>query len=180
MDVGCGSGAGGLIAASLLPDNLRLVLTDINPKALRHAATNAALAGVCHAELVQTDVLRGVEGPVDLILANPPYIADDAGRLYRDGGNRFGCELSLRIVAESLARLAPGGQLVLYTGAPNVHGEDLFWREVQPLLRQARARFEYVELDPDVFGEELDNPEYRSVERIAAVGLVAHLPEEHA
>lgn len=178
VDVGCGSGAGGIIAASLLPDEVRLTLSDINPRALRHAATNAALAGVANAECVESDVLRSIEGPVDLVLANPPYLADPAGRQYRDGGDRHGCELSLRIVAESLARLVPGGRLVLYTGAPQVGGEDLFWRAAQPLLRQARARFEYTELDPDVFGEELDNPEYHAVERIAAVGLIAQLPEE--
>jgi len=179
VDIGCGSGAGGIVAASLLPDDVRLTLSDINPRALRHAATNAALAGLATAEFVESDVLRSVEGPVDLVLANPPYMTDTAGRLYRDGGDRYGCELSLRIVAESLSRLAPGGRLVLYTGAPQVGGEDLFWRAAQPLLRQARARFEYVELDPDVFGEELDNPEYHAVERIAAVGLIAQLPEEN-
>jgi hypothetical protein len=34
----------------------------------------------------------------------------------------------------------------------------------------------YGELDPDVFGEELDTPAYACAERIAAVGLVVQRP----
>jgi hypothetical protein len=30
----------------------------------------------------------------------------------------------------------------------------------------------YAEIDPDIFGEELDSPGYEQVERIAAVGAV--------
>jgi hypothetical protein len=32
----------------------------------------------------------------------------------------------------------------------------------------------YEEIDPDVFGEELEEEPYRNVERIAAVGAVIH------
>ena len=41
------------------------------------------------------------------------------------------------------------------------------------LLRQAGVAFIYREIDPDVFGEELDAPAYANAERIAAVALVA-------
>jgi hypothetical protein len=52
-----------------------------------------------------------------------------------------------------------------------VDGEHVLWRKLAPLLEG--ARLEYVELDPDVFGEELERPAYASVERIAVVGLDA-------
>jgi hypothetical protein len=62
---------------------------------------------------------------------------------------------------------------VLYTGAAVVDGVDQFRRAAEPLVRDAGATFDYEELDPDVFGEELDAPAYANVERIAAVGLIA-------
>lgn len=172
VDVGCGTGAGGL---SLAARAAHLVLADVNPEALRLARVNALLNGAPHAEPVHSDVLSGVTGPApDLVLANPPYLDDADGRTYRHGGGGVGTALSLRIAREALARLAPGGTLVLYTGAPIVAGEDLLASGLRPLLAEADvAEASYEELDPDVFSEELELPLYREVERIAVVALVA-------
>lgn len=175
VDVGCGTGAGGLFAARLRQPEA-LLLGDINPQALRLARINARLNGVA-ATCIPSDVLSGVDRAPDLVLANPPYLADPAGRAYRDGGGRLGSGLSLRIVSESLERLAPGGMLVLYTGSAIVGGRDLFREAVAPLLDSRGARWRYEEIDPDVFGEELDTAAYAEAERIAAIGLVATLPE---
>lgn len=173
VDIGCGSGAGGLAAATLTE---RLVLADISPRALRFAAVNAALAGI-GAEIVESDVLAAVTGNVDAVIANPPYIRDEASRAYRDGGGRYGEALSLRILREALARLAPRGTIVLYTGAAVVDGRDVFRERAEPMCRDAGASFDYVEIDPDVFGSELAEAPYAGVERLAAVGLVAVLPD---
>ena len=116
-------------------------------------------------------MLQGVAQTPDLIVANPPYLADPLGRAYRDGGGELGTGLSERIVEESLERLRPGGRLLLYSATAVVDGEHLLWRKLAPLLGKARA--DYLELDPDVFGEELERPAYSSVERIAVVGLDA-------
>lgn len=175
VDIGCGSGAGGIVAAQILQPE-RLVLTDINPKALRFATASAGLAHVSKPICVLSDVLQAVDGPLDLVVANPPYLLDREARLYRHGGGDFGGELSVRIVRESLERLAPGGRLLLYSGTPVVNGEDQLLRALQPLLDASPARYRYAELDPDVFGEELDNPAYAQAERIAAVGLTLELP----
>lgn len=172
VDIGCGSGAGGLTAARFAE---RLVLGDISPRAVRFAAVNAELAGVS-AEVVESDVLAAVNGPVDAVIANPPYLRDAASRLYRDGGGRYGEALSLRILREALARVAPGGKICLYTGAAIVDGRDEFGASAEAMCRSAGASFDYVELDPDVFGSELAEPLYAGVERLAAVGLVAVLP----
>jgi SAM-dependent methyltransferase len=166
VDVGCGAGAGGLSLASRVA---RLTLADINREALRFSRINAAVAGVTNVTLAESDVMNGVEGEVDLIVTNPPYLVDDDERAYRHGGGLYGAELSVRIVRESLARLRPGGTLLLYTGAAIVDGRDVFRDAIEPLTR-AHA-MHYTELDPDVFGEELDRPAYADVERIAVVGL---------
>jgi methylase of polypeptide subunit release factors len=171
IDIGAGSGVGA-IAASRLRPNARLTLTDINPKALRLARINAAFAGV-EVEVVETDGLEGVAGPFDLALANPPYIADEGGRDYRDGGDMHGGRLSLDLACEAAERLAPGGRLLLYTGAAIVEGRDALREALERALPAAGCQLDYRELDPDVFGEELDKAPYADVERIAVIGAVA-------
>lgn len=174
VDVGCGSGAGGLAAWRLLGQRDRIVLADINERALVFAQANAHIAQAGDVECVRSDVLRDVQGDADLIVSNPPYMCDAQARLYRHGGALHGGELSLRIVRESLARLRPGGCLALYTGAAVVDGHDVLREAVTPLLRASGLPWSYDELDPDVFGEELESPLYADVERIAAVGLTVY------
>jgi release factor glutamine methyltransferase len=168
-DVGCGSGAGGILLA---PRAQRVVLSDVNPLALRYARVNAALARVEDlVEIVESDVLFAVEGPLDLVVSNPPYLADDRGRVYRDGGGPRGIDLSVRIAREALARLSPGGRLLLYTASPIEEGGDPLRAALQPLL--AGTTSSYLELDPDVFGEELERSAYSGADRIAVVALDA-------
>jgi release factor glutamine methyltransferase len=167
VDIGCGSGAGGLSLADRAGE---VVLADVSAPALSFARANAALAGE-QAAFVKSDVLASVTGSMDLVVANPPYLRDDATRLYRDGGGEYGEALALRIVREALFRLDRGGRLLLYTGATIVQGSDTFLEAVRPLLDTAGARYTYTELDPDVFGDELEGIFYRRAERIAAVGL---------
>ncbi|MEO5572922.1 MAG: methyltransferase [Gammaproteobacteria bacterium] len=172
-DIGCGTGIGGIVIEKLLRGQQRhLVLADINPHALRYAQINAALAGIENAECVLSDILKAVDGPLDLIVANPPYLVDSGARIYRHGGGQWGHALSVRIVRESLPRLAPGGRLILYTGAAIIEGVDVFKEAIVAELRAAGVGYVYEEIDPDVFGEELDNPAYGAVDRLAAVALI--------
>ncbi len=171
VDIGCGSGAGGIFAASHLSVPMELVLADINPKALAYSAVNAVINHRPTAVTVLSDVLDGVAGDADLIIANPPYLIDEEKRLYRDGGGSLGVSLALRIAGQSLARLRPGGRLVLYTGVPIIAGVDPFFQALRPLLQPYGRDYSYEEIDPDVFGEELDNNAYATADRIAAVVL---------
>ncbi len=166
VDIGAGSGAGGIAIA---PRCGSVVLADVNPLALRYSAINAAINGASNVEFVKSDILADVGGDFDLVISNPPYLVDEQARLYRDGGGRFGEALSVRIVRESLARLRRPGRLVLYTAAAIVDGIDTLRTAVDPLL--AGLRWRYEEVDPDVFGEELDRDAYRQVDRIAVVSL---------
>jgi len=174
LDIGCGSGAGGLMVAKQHGD-ATLVLNDINPEALVCAGLNARNAGIA-AQLALGDSLAAVDGQFDLIMANPPYLVDEDARTYRHGGDRLGRSLSLRMATESLPRLAPGGRLLLYTGIAIVKGVDEFLLELRPALDGAGLEWRYQELDPDVFGEELERDVYRDVDRIAAVGVEARRP----
>ena len=140
----------------------------MNPRALAFAEVNASLAER-PASLARSDVLDAVEGAPDLIVSNPPFMKDAGARTYREGGGAHGEALSLRILREAVARLVPGGTLLLYTGAPIVDGRDAFLQGARPLL--GRAAYTYEELDVDVFGEALEEPANAGVERIAAVGL---------
>lgn len=170
VDIGAGTGAGGIVAAGLLP-GVQVTLTDVNPLALRLAALNARHAGV-DAELVLGSGLEKVEGPIDLVIANPPYVMDEGDRTYRDGGGMLGAKLSLDWVVEGVRRLEPGGSMLLYTGVAIVKGRDHFHEAARKELDALGCTLRYEELDPDVFGEELEEEPYRDVERIAAVGAV--------
>ncbi len=177
LDLGCGSGAGGIVAAMAQAQvRAHLVLSDINRRALPFAAANATRAGCERVDLVESDLFAVLAGEFDLILANPPYLNDGAQRTYRHGGGRFGEALSGRIVREGLQRLAPAGRLVLYTGAAMVDGQDPLLTLLRPALEAADWPWHYRELDPDVFGEELEQPAYEEAERIAAVALVVQRP----
>jgi methylase of polypeptide subunit release factors len=171
VDVGCGAGAGGIVAARAAGGLSTLIMTDINPAALRHAEINATLAGV-EASFRQGDLFAAIEDPIDLIVANPPYLVDPEARLYRHGGGELGSGLSMRIVREGLSALAPGGTLILYTGSCIVKGRDPLCEAIALATRGAAVSYAYTELDPDVFGEELELPANAEVDRIAVVSAV--------
>jgi methylase of polypeptide subunit release factors len=176
IDIGCGSGAGGLAAASLLDaQRPELVLADINARALRYSRINAAINEILHVKTVKSDVFAGIEGAASLIISNPPYLVDRGGRLYRHGGGEFGCDLSLRIAQESVDRLVPGGCLFLYTGSPVVDGTQVLRQALSPALARRGCSFACEEIDPDVFGEELDTAPYNRVDRIAAVAVTVRV-----
>ena len=72
---------------------------------------------------------------------------------------------------EGIPHLTESGRLLLYTGSPIVGGVDQFLAAVTPILDASPVTFDYDEVDPDVFGEELERSAYDNVDRIAAVFL---------
>ncbi|HEY5800472.1 MAG TPA: class I SAM-dependent methyltransferase [Burkholderiaceae bacterium] len=172
LDVGCGSGAGALTAVHASGSGQAAVMNDTNPLALRYARINAAHAGIATTELLAGS-LASARSDFDLIVANPPYLHDDSERTYRHGGERLGRALSVRMAQDAIAHLAPGGTLLLYTGVAIVDGVDHLLEELLPLLVAHDMQWTYDELDPDVFGEELEREIYAQAERIAVTGLVA-------
>jgi methylase of polypeptide subunit release factors len=171
LDVGCGSGVGGATIAKNMECG-EVVMTDVNGVALHFAQLNVADAGLNNVRTVRSDLFENVQGEFDLIIANPPYLNDPLTRTYRHGGGPLGSALSLQIAGQALGRLAPGGSLLLYTGSPIVDGDDAFHKAVDNILCQTTMNWSYEEIDPDVFGEELDNGLYDRVDRIAIVILI--------
>jgi hypothetical protein len=102
--------------------------TDISPRALRFAATNAALNGVGW-ELLAGDMLAPVQGRrFDLVVSNPPFVVGPGTTrvTYRDSG-RPGDAVCADLAAAAPAILAEGGTLQFLANWLHVAGQD--WRE---------------------------------------------------
>ena len=168
-DIGCGSGVAGIHLARQ-NSAASVVLTDINPSAIELSKINARLAHADNVTFHLGSLLDGVDGSFDLIVTNPPYLLDATKRTYRHGGGQRGEELSLQILDAALHRLMPGGCLLLYTGSVIVDGIDYFLRQIESRLSSSNCIWSYREIDPDVFGEEIDA---LKADRIAAVFLAA-------
>jgi len=175
VDIGSGTAAGAIAVAKRAP-GAEVLAVDVNDLALRYAAINVALAGTPGVSPRRSDLLDGVDGRFDLIISNPPFMIDPAGRTYRDGGGTEGHDLSLRIVDAAVERLAPGGSLVLFSGTGIVDGHDPLRAAAAGRLDGTGLRWTYREADPDVYGEELDGEAYARAERIAVVVLTVTRP----
>jgi release factor glutamine methyltransferase len=132
-DIGTGSGAIAIAAARALP-RARVLATDASPAALEVMRLNAARCGVADrivaAEGRNLDPLERfkVEGAVDAVAANPPYIPtaelahlpkevrDHEPTVALDGGPD-GLSVHRPIIAASGRYLVPGGLLVLEVAA---------------------------------------------------------------
>nr|WP_268821742.1 peptide chain release factor N(5)-glutamine methyltransferase [Octadecabacter dasysiphoniae] len=126
LDLGTGSGC---ILISVLADRSGAtgVGADVSEAALEVAAQNVMAIGVYErCVLVQSDWFEGVDGTFDLIVSNPPYIAEDemptlAPELsfepriaLTDGGDGLSC---YRILADGAgAHLNAGGWLMVEIG----------------------------------------------------------------
>lgn len=127
LDIGTGSGAIVLALLSELPNATGLA-TDISPAALAVARRNAERNGLRdRISFKQTSWADGVEGPFDLVVSNPPYIAsavietlepevkDHEPGLALDGGPD-GLAPYPHLLAEAMRLLCPGGTAVFEIG----------------------------------------------------------------
>jgi len=170
LDYGAGAGVGGIVAARHTDDAL-LTIADINPKALFLASINAEHAGVRH-RTVEVSQPKDIDGRFDLMVTHPPFMIDTERRAYRDGGDLYGAALSRDWVMQGIDLLNAGGRLIMHTGVSIVGGRDVLLDALHDRLPATGLELDYLELDPDIFGDELDQPAYADVERIAAVGTV--------
>jgi release factor glutamine methyltransferase len=118
VDVGTGSGAIALALADERP-HARVTATDVSPDALALARENAARLGLA-IELVETSLLDGLDGPFDLVVANPPYVAErELGALepevreWEPRGALVEAGQTEALVRAAPGLLLPGGALVL-------------------------------------------------------------------
>lgn len=132
VDVGTGSGCIAVALATVLKEK-RIIAVDRSPQALIVARDNAERHGVGNKiDWLEGDVLsplreKGMAGAVDIIVSNPPYIAeadwvglqpevrDFEPRLALLGGPK-GTEFHERLLWESQEFLVPGGLLIMEIG----------------------------------------------------------------
>jgi release factor glutamine methyltransferase len=150
LDVGVGSGAIALAIADEHP-GARVVATDSSSDALAVAGDNAALTGL-PVELVEGELFAGLDGPFDLVVSNPPYVApDEVDALPPEVGDHEPRAALLEsgateaIAEQARSRLAPGGS-VAFEVADGKAGE------VAALLR--RLGYEEVTIGEDLAGRE--------------------------
>jgi hypothetical protein len=125
LDIGTGCG---VQALHLGRHAGHVVATDISPRALRLAATTAALSGQ-HWELRHGSLLDPVRGErYDLVVSNPPFVISPggAGYDYRDSGLP-GDDMCAALVREVPHVLAEGGTAQLL--ANWVIPSDVAWTE---------------------------------------------------
>jgi release factor glutamine methyltransferase len=155
VDVCTGSGVVAIALARERPA-ARIVATDISSDALEVARRNASRHGAAdRVEFVCDDLLDPITSEVDLIVCNPPYVAE----VSRPGlqpevrdhepsvalfGGRDGLQLVTRLVAGAPSRLRSGGYLVFEFG----FGQDI---EVETLI-EATPQLELLELRRDLQG----------------------------
>jgi release factor glutamine methyltransferase len=162
-DVFTGSGNVAIALAHELPA-ASILAADISDEALVVASRNAARHGAAsRIRFVCTDVLAGISGPFDLIVANPPYVQQGARPALapevRDHepsvalyGGAAGIDFVTILVAQGAARLREGGHLIFEFGLgqdveveeliANTPGLDLMGlqRDIQGIARTAIAR----------------------------------------
>lgn len=127
LDIGTGSGAIGIVLARELPA-ARVAATDISPGALAVAARNALLHGVAgQMEFFQGHLFAAVDGEMDVICSNPPYIPEDEYAILPAGIRDFeppaalvagpdGLDFHRAIIREGVHRLKPNGRIFLEIG----------------------------------------------------------------
>lgn len=127
LDVGTGSGCIAVTIAAECP-GVRVTATDVSPAALSVATANAARHGVAGRVTFVHGSLTAGATDVDLVVSNPPYIADsDRSRLMRDvrdfepASALFAGDDGLAVIAalvpDAHRALRPGGVLLMEIGA---------------------------------------------------------------
>jgi hypothetical protein len=125
LDLGTGCG---VQALHLSTHAQRVTATDLSDRALRFAATTAALSGM-NWELLRGDMVAPVAGRrFDLVVSNPPFVVGPglATHTYRDSG-RAGDAMCAELAAAAPGLLAEGGTCQYLANWLHVGGED--WTE---------------------------------------------------
>ena len=156
VDVGTGSGCLAVSVAAALP-TARVLAIDVSSEALAVARINMMQHGVAERiECLCGDVLAPLRealfaNQVDVILSNPPYIAEsDWMRLQPEvrcfeprlalAGGRDGMDVYRRLLQQASSYLKPGGVLLMEVGAGQAasvcrQAEETGWFRVYDVLR---------------------------------------------
>jgi release factor glutamine methyltransferase len=126
VDVGTGSGVIALSLAAKFPE-AKILAVDVSDDALALAQENASRLNLTgRVRFLKSRLLENVEGALDLIVANLPYVStQDRHTLSREVlrdpeialfAGAQGVELVHELIADAPSRLRPGGRLALEIG----------------------------------------------------------------
>ena len=164
-EIGTGCGAIAVSLALNLPQT-RIYATDISTSALKVARSNCQRYGVADRVcLLAGDMLDPLPQPVELIIANLPYVResqvseteelDFEPRLALDGGSD-GLEKIRRLCLQVIEKLRPGGYLLLEIGEGQGRAVTTFLCQLFPSAK--------VEVTPDLGG----------IDRVVSLALPSH------
>jgi 16S rRNA (guanine1207-N2)-methyltransferase len=122
LDLGCGYGPIGIVAATLALRG-RIVMVDVNERAVTLARENAGRAGLENVDVHQGDGTAPVRGQMfDVVAMNPPI--------------RSGRDTVRRLLRETHDALRPGGRF--YLVVRTAQGAKTVAKEVEALFAQVR------------------------------------------
>ena len=151
VDVGAGSGCIAITLAVERPD-LRVTSVDVSPAALAVARTNARRLAA-RVGFAGSDLLAGCRGTFDVIVSNPPYVAEgEKARMQREvvawephlalfAGEK-GMTVIERLLIEAATLVAPRGLVALEIG----------YDQGQLLTALAAKTGWQIEIHPDLAG----------------------------
>ena len=126
VDIGTGSGCIAIALAHFLP-NVQVTAVDVSLEALAIAQQNGARLAPGRIHFQQGDLLRDISTPVDLIVANLPYVTSGEWQGLADGvklhepalaldGGADGLDLIRQLLQQATTRLRSGGAIFLEIG----------------------------------------------------------------
>mmetsp|Transcript_7417 Transcript_7417/g.18421 ORF Transcript_7417/g.18421 Transcript_7417/m.18421 type:complete len:218 (-) Transcript_7417:344-997(-) len=132
VELGCGSGFA-ICSVALMLKQLgiaaRMLAIDHSPAALQATATTLKSHQVQGVELLQSDLFTaldpGIQGHVDVLVFNPPYVPTPDEEVARGGiasawaGGHRGRRVIDRVLAQLPGLMAPGGELFMVTVSEN-------------------------------------------------------------
>jgi release factor glutamine methyltransferase len=156
VDLGTGSGCIAIALARLLPE-LQVTAVDISPKALAIAQQNGARLAPGRIQFRQSDLLQTIDAPVDLIVANLPYVTSGEWQALADGvklyepalaldGGEDGLDLIRQLLQQATTRLRSHGAIFLEIG----------WQQGKAVGKLARNCFPEADITilPDFAGHD--------------------------
>ncbi len=138
LDLCTGNGSLAVLAAMAWPE-IEVDAADISAAALQVAQINVDRHGLAQRiRILQSDGLRSLPGPYELILCNPPYVNTDSMAQLPDefraepalalAGGADGMDFVRGLLRDAASRLSEHGVLVLEIGNERAHFEAAFPR----------------------------------------------------
>ena len=147
VDVGTGSGCIAITLARHLPQTA-VQATDISLAALSIARQNAVRLAPSRVQFHHGSLLEPINQPIDLLVANLPYVTDGEWTMLDDGvklhepqvallGGPDGLDLIKPLLEQATTKLIPGGIMILEIG----------WRQGTAVQALAQACFPSAEVE---------------------------------